>query len=88
MLAYVDESMEQPSLVVGGGIPPEWCDQPMHVHGMLTKIGPVSWDWDGHAMRVGVSGERCPVRLGPGFPKDARVTVEFSQIASPDSASN
>jgi len=80
MLTYVDESLEQPSLVVGGGIPAEWCGRPMKVHGMLTKLGSVDWDWDGHAMLVRIRGQRCPVRLGPGFPKDARMTVESSGI--------
>jgi hypothetical protein len=78
MLSYVDESAEQPSLVVGGGIPAEWCAHPMKVHGMLTKLGAVDWDWDGRAMRVRVRGQRCPVRLGPGFPKDAAIRVEYA----------
>lgn len=77
MLTYVDESGAKPSLVVGGGIPPEWCGKPMRVHGMLTKIGAVNWDWDGRRMSVSVRGERLPVRLGPGFPKGSRVTVDY-----------
>jgi len=47
MLPYVDESGSRPSLVIGGGVPAEWCTHPMKVHGMLTKIGTVDWDWDG-----------------------------------------
>jgi hypothetical protein len=47
MLSYVDESGSRPSLVIGGGVPAEWCTHPMKVHGMLTKIGTVDWDWDG-----------------------------------------
>jgi hypothetical protein len=78
MLCYVDESDELFSLIVGGGIPKEWCSHPMKVHGSLTRIGMVNWDWDGHTMRVTVRGNRCPVRLGPGFPKDAQVKVEYS----------
>jgi hypothetical protein len=77
MLTYVDESTAQSSLVIGGGIPSEWCSQPMKVHGMRTKIGAVNWDWDGRQMTVNVRGERCPVRLGPSFPKGARVTVNY-----------
>jgi hypothetical protein len=77
MLFYVDESDERPSLVVGGGVPAEWCSQPMRVHGMPTRIGAVDWDWDGHAMTVMVRGTRCPVRLGPAFARDARLKVEY-----------
>ncbi len=77
MLAYVDESERQPSLVVGGGIPAQWCAHPMSVHGMVTKLGAVDWDWDGRAMRVRLRGQRCPVRLGPAFPHDSQLKVEY-----------
>jgi len=78
MLCYLDESDEPFSVIVGGGIPREWCGHHMKVHGSLTRIGTVNWDWDGHTMKVTVRGDRCPVRLGPGFPKDAQVKVEYS----------
>ena len=78
MLTYVDESAADPVIVIGAGVPAEWCAQPMHVQGVVTKIGPVDWKWDGKSMQVKVQGKRSPVRLGPGFPKSASIHVEYA----------
>jgi hypothetical protein len=81
MLAYVDRSSSQPAIVIGGGVPASWTAQPMHVHGLLTKLGRVDWDWDGNAMVVSFQGRRLPIRLGPAFPGGARVSV--ASLAAP-----
>jgi len=79
MLTYVDESQEKPIIVIGGGIPASWCSRPMKVRGVMTKFGIVDWTWDGKAVHADVRGERLPVRLGSGFPKNASVRVEYAQ---------
>jgi hypothetical protein len=75
MLTYVDESSGKPIIVVGAGIPAAWSSRPMKTHGMLTKLGRVDWTWDGRTILVSIHGRRVPVRLGSGFPADARVNV-------------
>jgi hypothetical protein len=75
MLTYVEETLSEPVIVVGAGIPASWTLKPMKVHGMLTKLGRVDWTWDGKAMLVNIQGKRVPVRLGSSFPSGAKVTV-------------
>lgn len=75
MLAYVDYSTSQPAIVIGGGIPASWIQQPMHVHGIVTEWGNLDWDWDGKAMVVKTRNQGLAIRLGPGFPAKAKVTV-------------
>ena len=77
ILAYVDESAAQPELVLGGGIPAEWCARPMKVRGLPTRLGELDWEWDGRAMTARLRGRTVPVRLGPAFPKSARLEVKF-----------
>jgi hypothetical protein len=48
MLAYVDGD----ELVIGAGVPPGWLERPLAVRGLVTEIGPVSWTWDGHNVKV------------------------------------
>ncbi len=52
MLAYLDESGPQPRLVVGAGVPTAWLSSSMSVLGIRTRVGTVSWDWDGRRLRV------------------------------------
>jgi len=67
MLAYLDESAGEPTLVVGAGVPAGWLDRPLSVRGVSTRIGQVDWWWKDRAMDVVVRGGRCKVRLGPAF---------------------
>jgi hypothetical protein len=67
------------TFVIGDGIPASWCSQPMKVQGVVTKAGRVDWSWDGKAMQVKIRGKRSPVRLGPNFPKNAAVQVEYGK---------
>lgn len=77
MLAYVDESADEPTLVVGSGIPAEWLSKPMSVRGISTRLGMVDWTWDHASLQVTVRGEQCAVRPGPGFPLSTPVKVNF-----------
>jgi hypothetical protein len=77
MLASVDESGSVPVLTVGAGITPGWLDKPMHVRGLLTRIGWVDWNWSGGSMQVVVRGRRCPVRLGPAFAANTPLVVRY-----------
>jgi hypothetical protein len=77
MLTRVDGSAEEPTLVVGGGIPKTWLDRPMSVRGQPTRLGKVDWTREKKAMHVVVYGDRCVVRLGPAFDANTPITVEF-----------
>ncbi|MDJ0707545.1 MAG: hypothetical protein QNJ46_30080 [Leptolyngbyaceae cyanobacterium MO_188.B28] len=78
MLAYVDPTADQPTLVVGAGVLTEWLDQPIGVEGILTGPYRVDWRWDGQTVKVTVQGPQAvQVKLGPAFPKTTPVTVTY-----------
>ncbi len=77
MLAYVEESGGEPTLVIGAGIPAAWLAQPMRVQGLSTRLGTVDWRWDNGQMDVTVHGLRCRVRLGPSFEPGTPVAARF-----------
>lgn len=72
-LAMLGQS-EDGTLVVGAGVPAAWIGSAFSVANLATPLGLHSWRWDGAAMTV--SGPRCPVRLGAGFPAGARIAWE------------
>jgi hypothetical protein len=76
MLACLDESGHEPTLVIGAGIPKEWLDVTMSVKGLSTRLGKVDWEWRNGKMSVRLLGEKCPIRLGPAFPSEAKVRVK------------
>jgi hypothetical protein len=70
MLAYVDESSLPPQLVIGAGVPDAWLPERMSVTGIRTRLGQVSWDWDGRRLRI----------RAPGFPSGSiRASGAFAQ---------
>ena len=75
MLAYVDESAPEPTLVIGGGIPQEWLSQPMSVTGLSLPSGQVDWRWDGKNMNVYLRGAKYKIRLGATFPLNTPVIL-------------
>jgi hypothetical protein len=77
MLAYVDQTASEPTLVIGGGVQPSWLDQPMRARHLSTRLGLVDWTWNGREMHVKVRGSRAHVRLGPLFPPSTPVYVEY-----------
>jgi len=77
MLAYVDESNDEPVLMVGAGLPKEWLDQPLAAEGIGTRLGRVSWEWSEGRMKVTVRGRPCQVKLGGPFPEGTPLQVRF-----------
>jgi len=76
MLAYLDESGSEPTLVIGAGIPKEWLDMTMSVKGLSTRLGTVDWEWRNNSLSVRVRGEKRPVKLGPAFKSDTKLKVK------------
>lgn len=79
MLAYVDGSADEPTLVIGAGIPEEWLSQTMHVQGLSTVIGYTDWVWKNQKMHVIIKNCRSAVkvRLGAAFPSKTPLHVEY-----------
>ncbi len=79
MMAYVDESVNEPILVIGSGIPREWLNQDMKVQGLSTIIGYIDWIWRDQEMYVVVKNYQSTVkvRLGAAFPSNTPLRVEY-----------
>lgn len=75
MLAYLDEQAVEPTVVIGAGITGTWLSQPMAVSNLALPGGSITWQWDGHGMRVTVRGPKRAVRLGAAFPPGTPLTV-------------
>lgn len=75
MLAYIDESTNSPSLVVGAGIPKEWLSQAMSVKGLLINGKLMNWSWDKKQMNIEIQGEKLPVKIGASFPPNTPINV-------------
>ena len=75
MLAYLDEQAAEPTVVIGAGITAGWLSQPMAVSNLALPGGSITWQWDGHAMRVTVRGPERAVRLGTAFPPGTSLIV-------------
>lgn len=80
MLAYVDSTASQPTLVVGAGIPREWLNQPISVKGLEVEGNRVNWMWDGKQVIVQTQGRKINVKLGKNFPKN----VVFNTVSPTD----
>jgi hypothetical protein len=79
MLAYVAESPGEPVVVVGGGVPAEWLDQPMEVRGLPTAAGVIDWSYKDRVLNVTVhSSKRIPVRPGSNFAKEVMFQVRYA----------
>lgn len=75
MLAHVEEGSASPTLVIGAGVPEAWLRSPLAVKALRTRVGIVSWSWDGKKLQVHVRGRAIPVKLGNAFPNDTVVEV-------------
>jgi hypothetical protein len=74
MLAYVAEASDQPTLVIGAGIPPEWLTRPMRANNLPTIAGTVDWTYDGNDLHVTQHAPHpLPVRPGASFAPKVRV---------------
>lgn len=78
MLAYIDKTSATPHLVIGGGIPAQWLEQPMQVTGLSLDGYQVNWNWDGEQMAVQILGEPIDVILGPSFSEQSSLNVDFT----------
>ncbi|MDX2230527.1 MAG: hypothetical protein NW220_12875 [Leptolyngbyaceae cyanobacterium bins.349] len=76
MLAYVDPTASEPTLVVGAGIPKEWLNQPIRVQGLGVGGDRVNWAWDGKQMTVQMQGRQMKIRLGEAFPRNTPVDIQ------------
>jgi len=81
MLAYLDDQAAEPTVVIGAGITAPWVSQPMAVSNLALPGGSITWQWDGHAMRVTVRGPKRAVRLGAAFPPGTPLTVTHKPAA-------
>jgi hypothetical protein len=77
MLAYTDLAAEQPTVVIGAGLSPDWLKHPMNVGKLLMPNGAkLSWQWDEKQVRVKILGEKLNVRLGSIFPSGTPISIE------------
>jgi hypothetical protein len=77
MLAYIDQMTNQPTLVIGAGIPKVWLDKPMEVRGLPMPNATLDWSWDGKQIQVKLRGQKLNVRLGAAFPPNTPLKVEY-----------
>ncbi|WP_374877063.1 DUF6080 domain-containing protein [Microseira sp. BLCC-F43] len=82
MLAYIDQMTNQPTLVIGAGIPDTWLKAPMQLRGLPMPNGQIDWNWDGKQMQVKLSGKKVNVRLGAAFPPNTPLKVEYLDLQS------
>ena len=90
MLAYSDLSADQPTIVIGAGILPDWLEKPMSVSGLSMPNGKLDWRWDGQKMQVTIASkntgksaseqvdEEMKVKLGAVFPTGTPLEVVYS----------
>jgi hypothetical protein len=79
MLAYIDESANEPTVVLGAGIPGAWLNKPMGVQGLPIPNGQLDWRWDGKQMYVKIRGSKVKARLGSVFPSGTPVNIELTK---------
>ncbi|MEW6745640.1 MAG: hypothetical protein AB1486_23055 [Planctomycetota bacterium] len=79
MLAYVEPSPGESSIIVGAGIPASWLAHPMQVARLPLHGVEVSWSWDTERMRVVIRGGRARVRLGPIFDPGTPLDVDYEE---------
>ncbi len=79
MLAYIDQTVSTPTLVIGAGIPQEWINQPMSVQGLLVGHNVINWEWNGSQMKVQIQGEKMDVHMGASFPSGTPLEISMLQ---------
>jgi hypothetical protein len=84
ILAYVDESAPDPTIVVGAGLPTEWIEMPLSAEGVGTTLGTVDWSWSDGEMSVVLNGapRGVQIKLGEQFPEGTPVSVEYRGSAN------
>ena len=80
MLAYIDQALSKPTVVIGAGIPVAWLERPMKVQGLPILNGQVDWIWDDKQMRIkfrNMRSSKVDVRLGAAFPSNTPLYIEY-----------
>ena len=77
MLAYSDETADEPTIVIGAGVQHSWLQRPMQAEEISTPAGRVDWVWNGRQMNVKVHGSHARVRLGSAFAPGTPLNVEY-----------
>lgn len=75
MLAFIDESGNEPVLVIGEGIKKEWITKPMKIEGLRLQGNLVNWRWDENKLTVQLKGKKLKVVAGPAFPAKTKIIV-------------
>ena len=78
MLVYFDESGNEPVLVIGGGIPKEWMNEPMKVENFKTKFGTVNWYYEKNKLKVTLQGAKSKYKVKPGVSFNENVGLKVS----------
>jgi hypothetical protein len=76
MLGYWDAWADEPTVIIGAGIPPDWLRSPMHVSGLSVPGGRLDWNWDGRRMKVRLTDQAAQVRLAAVFPPRTPIQIE------------
>jgi hypothetical protein len=76
MLAYADPAAQDPTVVIGPGIPAEWLRHPLWVRGLSLRDGPVEWRWDGSQVTVTLPKPGMKARLGSAFPSRTKLRLQ------------
>jgi hypothetical protein len=79
MLVYLDQSAQEPVVILGAGVKPEWLAFAMSVKSVPTEAGLVDWSWRNHQLHVVLHGSRLAVRTGLGFGPNVAVSVEYAK---------
>ncbi len=79
MLAYFDESGNQPELVIGAGILPAWLGKKMSLENYRTKYGTISWFYNQNTLKVIIHEARAEFKVRPGvsFGKDIKLELSY-----------
>ncbi|WP_446809604.1 hypothetical protein ACH50O_20500 [Methylomonas sp. 2BW1-5-20] len=81
MLGYIDEGGDEPTLVIGAGIPVEWLSKEIDVRNLKTNDASIDWHWSGSKMKVTIHSEKqIKIRLSNGFPKNSTLEVVYSEV--------
>ncbi|MEM8986105.1 MAG: hypothetical protein AAGC95_05225 [Pseudomonadota bacterium] len=73
-LAYVElDAEDAPTLVIGAGVKDAWLKESIKASEVHTRIGVISWDWDGETLTVDRPAGEAKLRLGAAFPPSTQV---------------
>jgi hypothetical protein len=77
MLASEELAASEPTVVIAGGLPSAWFEQPLSVKNLRLRHTTLDWTWDGRILQVKARGVLGKVRLGPHVPAHAVLRTEL-----------